>query len=77
MSVIDASDDGVFHEELPSFWMPPDPEPFEDQARFSQEEPDSVQCQGCGAVRGISFLGKPHACHRNEAGEMEEGGTFQ
>jgi hypothetical protein len=38
---------------------------------------DSVQCQGCGAVRAMSYLGQPHNCFRNEAGELEEGGTFQ
>lgn len=36
-----------------------------------------VVCQGCGAVRGMSWLGKPHACWRNEDGTYEEGGTFQ
>jgi hypothetical protein len=36
-----------------------------------------VQCQGCGAVRGGSWLGKPHACWRNQDGTYEEGGTFQ
>lgn len=35
------------------------------------------QCQGCGAVRGIAWLDKPHACWRNEDGTYEEGGTFQ
>lgn len=43
-------------------------------------EPDRdplCQCQGCGAWRGISWLGKGHACWRNEDGTYEEGGTFQ
>ena len=35
------------------------------------------QCQGCGAWRGIAWLGKPHNCHRAEDGTYEEGGTFQ
>lgn len=35
------------------------------------------QCQGCGAWRGIAWLGKPHNCWRNEDGTYEEGGTFQ
>lgn len=38
---------------------------------------DAVTCQGCGTVRSIAWLGKPHACWRNEDGTMEEGGTFQ
>ncbi len=36
-----------------------------------------VQCQGCGAIRDGSWLGKAHACWRNEDGTYEEGGTFQ
>jgi hypothetical protein len=44
---------------------------------MEDEYEDGVICQGCGAVRGMSWLGKPHACHRNEAGDLEEGGTFQ
>lgn len=36
-----------------------------------------VTCQGCGAVRAGSWLGKAHACWRNEDGSYEEGGTFQ
>lgn len=37
-----------------------------------------VTCQGCGAVRyGLRWLDQPHACHRNEDGSYEEGGTFQ
>lgn len=35
------------------------------------------QCQGCGAWRSISWLGKAHNCHRAEDGSYEEGGTFQ
>ena len=35
------------------------------------------QCQGCGAYRSISWLGKAHACYRAEDGTYEEGGTFQ
>ena len=35
------------------------------------------QCQGCGAWRSISYLGKSHACWRAEDGSYEEGGTFQ
>lgn len=35
------------------------------------------QCQGCGAWRSIAWLGKAHACWRNEDGSYEEGGTFQ
>lgn len=38
---------------------------------------DLVTCQGCGAVRDGTYLGKPHACWRNQDGSYEEGGTFQ
>lgn len=45
--------------------------------RTTPSADDLVQCQGCGAVRGGAWLGKAHACWRNEDGSYEEGGTFQ
>ena len=38
---------------------------------------DGVTCQGCGTVRDSSWLGKAHACWKNDDGTYEEGGTFQ
>lgn len=37
---------------------------------------DFYTCGGCGMVANV-VKGTPHACHRNEDGSYEEGGTFE
>lgn len=50
----------------------------DDDSRVVSLDTDPLcQCQGCGAWRGIAWLGRGHACWRNEDGTYEEGGTFQ
>ncbi|MGZ4745686.1 MAG: hypothetical protein ACXVYY_01250 [Oryzihumus sp.] len=42
-----------------------------------EEYDEGCTCTGCGAVRSVRWLGKPHNCWRNEDGTYEEGGSFQ